>query len=196
MAALTLCTDSTTTGTSYTWIKWNTDYTCTTATSATWEIWNIGYSASGTSTLTSTATCDVIWRGWNSTYAAITLETTEQRQARQQAKIAADQQRKVIHERAEKWLRQHLNETQEEQYLKDREFVVHSRDGQRRYLITAKDAWVYELDTAGKRIRSFCIHSRVNGQLPIADEVCVKKLLLESDEQAFLKIANATRLAA
>lgn len=180
-----------------TWTDWGQAWWS----NAVWREWN---TSTGPVTTSATATNELIWIGWNDTYTCSAndeqlvrlrlisrpaVETDEQRQAREQT--AARKQ--VVHQRAEKWLRQHLNEAQEEQYLKAREFIVYSRDGLRRYLIT-EAAQVYELNQQGKRIRSFCIHS--GQQLPLPDEICVKKILLEADEPAFLKIANATPLAA
>lgn len=94
-------------------------------------------------------------------------------------------------ERAEQWLLSHLSGAQRDEYEKTGGFTVYSKDRKRVYQLTRTA--VFELNKQGTKIRSFCIHSR-DGVLPLADEVCIKKILLEHDEAEFLRVANATDL--
>jgi hypothetical protein len=157
-------------------------------TNAVWYSWV-------TSATTCTATATATWYAWcgSTTSATSTYETRESDEIKAAREAKAARQ-KVIEAKAEKWLRDHLSAEQEREYLDTHKFTVISRDGQRRYEITKENAWVYELNAKNERIRSFCIHSRI--QLPKADEICAKKILLEADEKEFLKVANATQLRA
>lgn len=70
--------------------------------------------------------------------------------------------------------------------------TVHSRDGSMRvYRIDYGYAGNVKLMGAdGKPVRSYCIHA--DSRLPYEDQMLAQKLMLESDEKKFLRIANET----
>lgn len=95
--------------------------------------------------------------------------------------------------RARKLLLDLLEEEQKEELLRDGWFHVETRDGTRRYRLSPNSSprRVHGEDGAQW---SYCIHPDYG--YPQDDIVLAQKLLLESDEEMFLKIANATRLTA
>ncbi len=89
-----------------------------------------------------------------------------------------------------------MTEQQLAQYEKDRYFeVLTTRDGKvRRYRI--EKGWagnVFLIDEKGKKAEKFCIHP-MKEEIPVCDSLLAQKLLLESDEGEFLRIANRTIL--
>ena len=96
--------------------------------------------------------------------------------------------------RARKLLVQMLNRDQRAELDDKNHFhlTVHSRDGSMRvYRIDYGYAGnVKLLGADGKPARSYCIHS--DSRLPYEDQMLAQKLLLESDEKKFLRIANET----
>jgi hypothetical protein len=93
-------------------------------------------------------------------------------------------------ERAEALLLEHLSPVQRETYQRTQMFVVETPKRTR-----------YRLGLHGQPVKldgerpthSFCIHTY---GVPREDELLGFKLLLEANEDEFLKTANATRLAA
>lgn len=120
-------------------------------------------------------------------YAAILARDTER-----QAQLAAEaERRKQATERARQLLVAMLDREQQEEFAKNRSFIVHTKDRQRRYQVTYGTAGnVLLLNPAGQTIAKFCIHPEE--EVPTPDVMLAQKLLLETDEQQFLKIANKT----
>lgn len=160
--------------------------------SVTWQdvTWDAAWSTAtqNATTVWATSASSGEWTYQNFTYQDFYLTETEEeklkREAVQRARDEADK-------RAEQWLISHLNSNQKEEYAEHRQFTVYSKDRERRYAVTRST--VYLLDEKGREIKSFCIHPEV--RLPIADEMCCKKLLLETDEEEFLRISNHTEIA-
>jgi hypothetical protein len=98
------------------------------------------------------------------------------------------------HARAEDLLKQMLSAAQKKEYETAREFTVVTESG-KRYKI--RHGWagnVDEIDESGKAAARYCIHPTIG--CPHPDNMLAQKLMLETDEKAFLKIANKTRLIA
>lgn len=160
-----------------------------------WPVWNQEYAG------------NVVWINGNVNVVAqppLSAEQIQELQARQaridqenavrQAELA--KQRKEAADRAAALLSDHLAPEQRETFEKQRHFVVHSRDGQRRYRVEYGTAGnVKLLNAEGKAVAKFCIHP-VDSRIPTEDVMLTQKLMIEGDEESFLRIANRTALAA
>lgn len=188
------------------WTVWAATSGTTTSASAVWPTWC--EATSGTETADTSA---VVWWKWNSDagycqinarprYQEIT-ETDEQRKARED-RLRADaedarnaaEMAKAAQEKAERLLQEHLDEDQRRQHAAEKRFFLVAQSG-KRYEVDCQRRQhnVYEVDAAGKRLIEYCIYQR--GDCPLPDNTLAQKLLLEHDEPAFLRIANARRLA-
>jgi hypothetical protein len=86
-----------------------------------------------------------------------------------------------------------LEDDQRASFEKEKYFIIHSRDGQRRYKVShGRSGNVKLIDPKGKELASFCIHPGI--ACPDEDTMLAQKLMLETDEKAFLRIANHTVL--
>lgn len=143
------------------------------------------------------------WKQW-STILHTSKESRAQQEARQleARRIEAARQERLRVEqlmyserqgRAEKLLKAVLNPAQREQYERDQYFHVRGQSG-RNYRIRAGNQHgnVFLLDEKNQEMISYCIQPV--GGLPNADAHVAQKLMLETDEAAFLRIANATTL--
>ena len=199
-----------------TWDQWNTTYTTATTSSSgtnsvslTWGAWNDDYTTSLTS-----GTTQSVWYYWTvgtSTDAVLAQvnairgvsrePTAEERAewARAQAEQAArDEQRRreqqEAQERAERLLRECLDAIQQAALDAERAFLVEVKSGRRYRIKRGQAGNVFELDQAGREVSRFCIHP--TEFVPDPDVMLAQKLLLETDEAAFRRIANVTRLVA
>lgn len=161
---------------------------------ATWASWNQVYVAGANIT-------NAQWGAWNQLYFQQTMATTQQQvayvepspeqimemqvQAQRHAQEAA--QAKV---RAETLLLDCLDERQRESYKKNHLFIVETPKKNRYKLSLASQPRKLEGE---REVVSYCIHTY---GVPREDELLGFKLLLEANEDEFLKTANATRLAA
>ncbi len=127
---------------------------------------------------------------------AIQREQRLRAQERQQAEVLALQEnRRLAQVKAEKLLLANLDSDQGAEFRKTRQFVVRSADGERCYRVEYGTAGnIRLLDKSGKAVAKFCIHPHVC--LPVEDVMLCQKLLLETDEKEFLRIANRTEFAA
>lgn len=101
--------------------------------------------------------------------------------------------------RAEALLLVNLTAEQAEDYRRTKSFEVIQplQFGRpvRRYRITFKFAGnVFLVDEQGRAVAQYCIHARE--PIPIADNMLAQKLMLEADEEQFLRVANRTVLRA
>jgi hypothetical protein len=152
-------------------------------------IWTDWVMSTGSTTLTMNSP----WQTWVSTNTSLVWSAPSEEERATQRAAAAARQREVAEakERAEALLRYSLDEEQAKRFAERREFVVTSRSG-RRYRITHGTAGnVLELHPESeKTLARYCIHPAAH--LPEADVMLAQKLLLETDEEAFLRIANRT----
>jgi hypothetical protein len=82
-----------------------------------------------------------------------------------------------------------LAPAQRESYEQHQHFDVISRDGQRRYRVT-RGQRVKLINPEGRVIKQYCIHPRMD--VPAEDTALAQKLMLESEEDRFLRVANAS----
>lgn len=175
----------------------NPDYG-TSASQVVWQTWALN--TTGSTTFTS-----VVWDAWSAdtiygtmAYEAppLTEEQIEAQRVRAEAAAAAAavrrQEEAAAKERARKLLLDALAEDQQEELLKNGFFHVETRNGTRRYRLSPTGQ--------PKRVRgedgvawAYCIHP--DHGYPQDDIVLAQKLLLESDEEAFLRIANARQVS-
>lgn len=185
------------------WCTWN-DTTATTTTAVT-EYYDIYKTwIDDTSTATTSGWYQLVpWNTWVNKHQNIitkgkTLEKQRRRIAAQQEEIRrANEERKLKELEAEKvaeeLLLANLTEEQKEEYQRLKQFHVISAEG-KRFRIDAKRRQhnVFELNEQGIEVVEHCIYAR-NG-VPLSDNALAQKLLLETDEAEFRKIANQTRL--
>ena len=198
------------------WPSWNIEIYSTTATAipahvhTIWRYWN----SAPTTTTASTTPARTIWRYWTSTPTTDTItlvhwsenikqptpeqlqaQLSQERERRRAAEAYAAAERKAK-DKAETILRQHLTPKQVEDLNSKNSFRLESisKDGQRRtYEIKrGRIGNVYLLGPGDKQVEKYCIHPRMN--VPDADSMLTQKLLLEADEETFLRVANRTRL--
>ncbi len=118
------------------------------------------------------------------------------RREHEQRRIQQEQEAAECLERATTLLLGCLDDNQTEEYNTLKTFHVVGASG-RRYRIGYGHAGnVAELDNEGKAIVKFCIHASIH--MPVPDTMLTQKLLLETNEEEFRKIANQTpvRMAA
>ena len=167
----------------------------------------------GTSMTSNTATVmnNIIWTAFNNQYVnnqyvasigysdnlrQVDPEVAARRIAEadriRQRSIEVEGERALARGRAEKLLHESLSPIQLDELQKDGHFHldVLSRDGDsRRYRIKrGRVRNVQQVDASGRVLKHFCIHPRE--EVPDADTMLAQKLLLESMEQEFLRIAN------
>lgn len=181
-------------------------YTVTTSnvTESAWVNWNVIYPTT-TVTTGSITTNSVEWVYWNAQYDCVFSPEklfTEQQEAlrlqqeernRRQAEIEA--KRVAAQKKATELLLENLDAEQQIEFNQHKRFTVHVRGKvDQHYLIEYGYAGNVKLFHKGKAIAKFCIHPAHN--LPNEDVMLAQKLLLETNEEQFLKIANKTVLAA
>lgn len=158
----------------------------------TWVAWNNYYLVTGTTTVQ-------VWGNWNQAYYQQTFmqgnATTFQQSIDldPQVQIAAEEaqkKREAAQRRAEEFLLENLNPAQRESYRERKIFIVET-PRKNRYVLSERSS-VRKLD-GEREVVSYCIHTL---GVPREDELLGFKLLLEANEDEFLKTANATRLAA
>lgn len=168
-----------------------------------WVVWCSNDSA----TATVSVSTDYIWPKWCSSVTSATTSVTATSVnvtsnawlfwAGHEAKLGdvrerLEEQRRAL-ERAEALLQMLLDGEQQKQFTKDRTFEVIGSQSKRRYRIRhGIHGNVRLLDEAGKEIASFC--AQPHG-VPDADAVLAQKLMLETAEDDFLKVANRRAIA-
>lgn len=95
--------------------------------------------------------------------------------------------------RAHALLMEMLTPEQQASWGLTHEIAVEGEHSKQQYRLTTRRAGgVYRMNASGRRDMSYCIHHA--NEIPIEDQVLAQKLLLETDEREFLRIANATRI--
>ena len=181
-------------------------------TNETWQQWcgMTDSSADNGNNITSgTATTEYIWTQWVAPYPPperlqTTVQTVEDVQAVRvrheefeanrnridAERVAEETERRKVKKAADKkaieLLRSQLNEEQLANYDLDGSFVVVA--GRKRYRL--KGAGVDELNKKDERVATLCIHPSYKDNIPMADTILAKKLLLDADPKEFCKIAN------
>lgn len=212
--ALTNCTSSACTYTTTTGI-----YTATTTATGTgimnteWQIWANQAATVQTAALTTTCTVRALrWllRGPNLAAAQnarqiqgapnIPRKKTE-REIQRELQIQQDHERAVqrmceLHaaelaakKRAEALLLENISADQRRDLGERGHFFVTAKSGKRYRIDRHIHGNVYEVNEVGTRVRRYCAQP---GGVPADDAILAQKLALETDEAAFLRVANAT----
>ena len=197
-----------------TWVDWNTNYSQITTNysqitngmtvnAQTWVDWNTNYSQITTnySQITNGMTVNqATWNQWNTQgflrrpTSVIHYEqprpTDEEMRAMTEAAAKATREHAAAIARAEALLLEHLDPRQRESYTANKLFIVETPRKNRYRLRHSGQPVKLEGE---KEVVRYCIHTY---GVPREDELLGFKLLLEANEDEFLKTANATRLAA
>jgi len=162
------------------WLTWNQN---TAVTAGTTNVINPWYDEGTTAALT------MDWTRWVTQQE----ETAEQRVERQRRQADHEQRtrdyaaaRKAAAERAEKLLEACLSSGQRESLRKSGWFVVYTKSGRAYQIRRGRARNVVEVNTK----RTYCCHP-VDG-VPDADTMLAQKLMLEADEESFLRLANVS----
>lgn len=169
------------------WVVWNTAVTVSTAsasassTNYVWATWN----AATATTVTN------VWGTWN----GVVEETREQRQVRERRQAEfVEEQRKQASEaaaaraRAARLLEANLDEEQRKTLVEKNCFYLHTKAGRKYRIDRGTHGNVKLIDETGKILKGYC--AQPDG-VPVEDSMLAQKLMLESDEDAFLRVANA-----
>lgn len=184
------------TGTGNVWSTWASNSTAISFTNNTWTTW--AGTTSGTNTL------DSVWISWGSGTSYRVAQqiwpaaqrTPEQIEADRVAREARDEQYRIQEEerkaavaRAEELLKDNLSEAQRKEYEKDKHFHVVA--GGKTYRI--RKGWsgnVELLNGKGEVLSRYCIHPTT--YVPEEDNMLAQKLMLETAEEEFVRVANRT----
>lgn len=201
----------TSTAATTTWTAWNQAQYSGTQTTAgwadqTWAAWNDSGTSASTVTVTLTsAAADSTWRVWvrqglgGQVYVEQAPRRPTAEEQRREAEWREEQKRisaqaKAESERAMKLLREYLDEQQRKQLDASGEFEVESQNGNRYAIKKGVAGNVFRLDDRRKPVTRYCIHPIEN--VPDGDAMLGQLCWLKWNEEQFLKVANATRLAA
>lgn len=201
------------------WDAWNDGYTSATSSTNIWTIWVRGSATTSTSVTVGTGNIvaagsttagtsgTIIWGTWNNTY----VESQEQVQARLRRneearqrqiqyneearlqRLVTDTERAAARERAALLLNEALSEQQRLELADKGHFslrVIDSKTQEERlYRIRrGRSGNVDRVDASGRVLNKFCIHPII--ACPDEDTMLAQKLMLEHDEETFLRTAN------
>lgn len=177
-----------------TWSGWN-DYDTSMTGGAVWLQWHAD--ATNTATTASTMICWHTWiavGGAELTNIVPAPEVIAQRDAVWRREAAERQaERDKVREKAWKLLLSMLDKQQKDQLERDRFFDVVARNSRRRYRIHhGTHGNVRLLNDVGKEVTRYCAQPN---NVPAEDAMLAQKLMLEHEEDQYLKVANATRIA-
>jgi hypothetical protein len=141
---------------------------------------------------------NLIWTAWNEGLVNLREATAEQvaeaqRRARaeQEYQVRVQAERGQAEKRAEKLLQETLTPKQREELAAKGYFELETiaKSGERRiYRIKrGRSRNIEQVDDSGRRIKTLCAHPIA--QVPDADTMVAQKLMLESQEDEFLRIA-------
>lgn len=181
--------DSATTSTDYVWTQWAGTGATTTAT--VWASWT-----SGATYATTTTTGMSVWQIWvnGACRQPVPQLTAEQEAAWRKMNEEKERERKSAQKLALQLLKEVLTRTQLEAFEKNKCIPVDAPSGTKYVIERGVAGNVYSIKD-GKRMERLCIHP-ADSEIPIEDVMLAQKLLLETDEEEFRRIANVTRLAA
>lgn len=158
------------TGSSFACTTWNVWFNDAASTATTfWSDWNN----------TTSATSTDIWPSWVAdaeaqwVYVAPREPSAEVVEAKQKAAAILDR---------------HLTEDQRAQLARDRFFVVRGSKGRNYRINHGRARNVVEVDAEGKAVAHLCAHPGI--ACPDEDTMLAQKLMLETDEDSFLAVAN------
>lgn len=197
-----------------TWVRMNSDGTS----SIIWNEWNNNYYTTNDSYFLD-STAPSVTRNYNLYYGnwvesqreyrvehpfvhvrqSLTDEQIKQERERQERYKREyeerERKRKEAQRAAEELLVANLTKEQREMFQKTKKFHVITEGGNRYEVDTTGRAGnVKLLDDKGKPIESHCIHHSCGTPTPNCDNALAQKLMLETDEKEFRRIANIARI--
>lgn len=169
------------------WYYWNDTTSTATTTATIWCRW--------VSTTTTTATTTGrIWREWQEFGAplpqddAIARAEADRRAEEYRRQFEREREaRAAAEKRAEELLVENLSLKQRERYKRDGWFIVHGK-GCRYRIRRGRIANVDVIARDGEVLRSLCAHP--GESVPDPDTMLAQKLMLETAEEEFLRVAN------
>lgn len=179
-----------------------------TSTGCNWPLWQFDNGTGCVSNIITTSSTDctpstLYWPTWHENIAmpAIIRERTtileekynREYEERRRQRQEAEAKRKVADERAKQILLEHLTPEQRDTVEKNGWFTIEGGRTGKIYRIKSKvgvSGNIEELDPAGKVIASYCCH--LSHDHPQPDHHLAQKLMLEWDEDEFLRLANKT----
>lgn len=197
-------TDSTicTTGSTHIWTEWNnTTYTTASTLDIVWNEWNTNYpyvavaQAREAHRLQAAANACAIIQGApyvprKKTEAEVQAELKRAEDFRK-AEVLRQAKEAAAKQRAEKLLFETLTPQQKEDLTKKGSFYLHTQSGRKYRIDRHTHGNVYLYDEKDRIVRKFC--AQPSG-VPADDAILAQKLALETDEDSFLRVANATQL--
>lgn len=188
------------------WDSWNDGYTSTTASSRDY-IWTYWSGTSSTSSTTYTSTTET-WSNWIAVYETTTgrlvrhvepppqqiltaeqIRAQDERMAQYRREAAARQaERDKAIETARRLLMENLTPEQLEQFKRDQSFVVVGRNHRRFRIREGRSANVDVINPDGRISHRLCAHPQE--QVPDFDTMLAQKLMLEHDDEHFMRLAN------
>lgn len=120
----------------------------------------------------------------------------QERQARllggnEQQNAKLEEERKAAEAKARELLLRHLTPEQAAAMKKNNWFVVEGGKSKKKYRIHTRGGYagnIEEICEKGQRVATLCCHSIP--EIPVDDQYLTQKLMLELDEEAFLRVAN------
>jgi hypothetical protein len=194
------------------WSHWCS--TATTSTATVWEVWTAESATSTNSSILLDTASTTVWtnwvrdaEGWTQqiewrsaaqpprvhpaprvlTADEIAARDARRREAERVAAVSARERLAAIR-RAEVLLRGNLSPEQLRQFDETRSFIVIGRDGRRFRIREGRTANIDLVNPEGIVESRLCAHPR--DDVPDCDTMLAQKLLLEDDEQHFLRLAN------
>lgn len=200
-------TTSNATTTATYWSYWNTPTTANTITiTDPWPYWNIATTAGGTTQAIQIG--QDAWPAWFNTSWAGTIwedrRTPEQkvadeeamrvRRAQAEERAARDRaDREAAVQRAETLLHANITPHQRRMLRRHNRFYVRSQHGNRYLIERGHHQNVFKVDEGGKKLERLCVYA--TGGVPEGDCMLAQKFHLESNEDAFRRVAHITPLA-
>ncbi|MCK1670339.1 hypothetical protein [Bradyrhizobium sp. 150] len=122
-----------------------------------------------------------------------------EQEQRSQAATIRHQHAAAARERSRELLLAHLTSAQRETFAKNKWFIVEGGLSKQRYRIRDTGHMVANIDVLGEVSdivsHRLCGHCDLN-EVPLYDQLLAQKMMLELDEERFLKIANRHRVVA
>lgn len=162
-----------------TWYIWNDQ----TSSSTCWQTWSSGTTAGNT--FVAQGDQPVVWVA-PSTEELSAIEQDRQRFAHEMEE--REQRRKESNARAEALLKSLLTDDQRRSLEQMKQFAIRSQTGKPYRIRLSGSMNVDELDEQGKVLHTYCLVPKEN--LPLHDNLAIQKLMLETAEADFLRIAN------
>lgn len=190
-----------TTSTANVWSSWTTNSTSISNTDYIWQTWTDNVSISSP---TSSSTTGIIWGLWAGSHTqtsqtwdrptAEQLRVEHERNKRLEAeRLTLQRERDEARARARELLMMVLSQEQRAEYEEKKQFRLYTQSG-KCYLVKRGRSGNVTLIENDKEVERYCIHPP--DMVPDEDTLVAQKLLLETNEAEFLKIANKTRLVA